>query len=129
MPIANNTARNMMFLPNIAPTATISPENNASRRNVLAVLAPECQLISVLLEGLRFSNAPTAVGGSSAVSVDGVVDQRCQRLPTRPLRQIVQFVAGLPGVPHDGLLGLHHAVRPAQQVQRLGQFVVVLDRA
>jgi hypothetical protein len=39
----------MMFLPNIAPTATIRPENNASRKKVFAVLAPECQLISVLL--------------------------------------------------------------------------------
>ena len=49
MPTANSTARNMMFLPNSAPTPTISPENSASNTNVLNVLACGCQLISVLL--------------------------------------------------------------------------------
>ena len=38
-----------MFLPNNAPTATISAENPASSKNVLAVLACGCQVISVLL--------------------------------------------------------------------------------
>ena len=47
----------MMFLPNIAPTATISAENSASRKKVLAVLAPECQLISVLRIDPLFTRA------------------------------------------------------------------------
>ena len=54
-----------MFLPNSAPTATISPENSASRTNVLTVLACGCQLISVLrMLSLRFLNARSAIAGS-----------------------------------------------------------------
>src|SRR5262245_61372473 len=107
--MANSTAKNMMFLPNIAPTATISAENNASRTKVLAVLACGCQLISVLLRSLRFLNALSAAAGSSAVTVDRVVHQRRQRLPARPFGQAGQLVAGLLGVSPDRLLGLHHA--------------------
>ena len=44
MPTANNTARNMMLRPNMAPTPTIRPENTTSNRKVLNLLACGCHV-------------------------------------------------------------------------------------
>src|SRR6185436_14445401 len=116
MPTANSTARNMMDLPNSAPTNTISPEKTASNKNVLNRFACGCQVIGPPTQttdnsnlGSRSLNQRTGgrVWFQSAVSVDRVVDQVGQRKAAWHVRQFGQLVAGLRGVVGDGFLRSH----------------------
>ena len=50
MPMANSTARYMMFLPNSDPISTMSVEKPASSANVFAVFACGFHVIGYLLQ-------------------------------------------------------------------------------